>query len=67
VTEKEMKAKLKEWEKEFHAAALKLQAEAESDEKLREEGAKMRDKALAKRSEFMKEEMTGFVWLYLQK
>jgi FG-GAP-like repeat len=66
LTEEEMKAKLKEWEIEFEAAMKAMQS-AGDDEKAREKANREYQKVYEKRSEFMKEEMTGYVWLYLQK
>jgi hypothetical protein len=77
VSEAEMQKKLGEWEKENSAVMAKYQ-EATKDikdfknlkpdqreriTKVSKEMSKLRQR----RSEFMTEEMTGFVWLYLQK
>lgn len=78
VSEEEMKSKLKEWQKEFEKAMKALEAaqknaedsKKEKDEKelkLSEKAMKDYQKVYEKRTEFMKEEMTGFVWLYLRK
>jgi hypothetical protein len=65
VTEAEFKKQLADWQKEFQAA-LKAIKET-TDEKDRAKAAEALDKLYKRRSEFMHEETTGFVWLYLQK
>ena len=40
---------------------------ADTDEKARAKAADEYNKVYNRRSEFMREEMTGFVWVYLQK
>jgi hypothetical protein len=64
VTEEEFKKKFAEWEKEFTAA---VKAANSTDEKERTKASAEVSKLYDRRSQFMKEEMTGFVWLYLQK
>lgn len=66
LSEKDLKEKIKEWAKEFEAARKALES-AEKDEKGQEKAAKEYRKVFEKRETFVKEEMTGFVWLYLQK
>ena len=46
------------------AAAL---GEAGNDKEAREKASREYQKVYARRSEFVKEERTGFVWLYLRK
>jgi hypothetical protein len=57
--------KYAEWEKAFQAAAKSLNAAR--DAKAREKAVAEYQKVYGQRSAFMREEMTGFVWLYLQK
>jgi hypothetical protein len=54
-----------EWEKDLKAALAT--ADAARDAKSRREAAEEFDKIVSRRTEFMKEDPTGFVWLYLQK
>ena len=65
LTEAEMKKQLEQWEKDFSAAAEAMRkAKGETEEKKAREEY---NKVYRRRSEIVKEEMTGFVWLYLQK
>ena len=78
LSEDEMKSKLKEWTREFETA-MKALSEAQQkvgdkkdatkpeDEKALEKAQAAYGKIYEQRSKFMKEEMTGFVWLYLHK
>lgn len=66
VTEEEFTKKHAAWQKEFQAAAAKLN-KPEDDQQTRAKANEEYQKLYQKRSEFMKEEMTGFVWVYLQK
>ena len=65
VNEKKFKEKYAAWEKDLKAAlaAGDLAADATSRNKAATEYANV----YRRRTEFMKEEQTGFVWLYLQK
>lgn len=66
VSAEEFKKKHATWQKALEAA----QRELDSDPDNKEKNTKAREqfhKIYRQRSEFMKEEMTGFVWLYLQK
>jgi hypothetical protein len=65
VSDAEFKEKYADWEKRFQAAlqALRSARDAESRQKANEEY----NKVYGQRAAFMREEMTGFVWLYLQK
>ena len=65
VTEAEFKKKHADWEKDLEAAQKNLNAN--DDEKESAKAAEEYNKVYNRRSEFMHEEMTGFVWLYLQK
>ena len=47
--------------------AMKAMEAAGEDKEAREKANKEYHKVYEQRSEFMKEEMTGFVWLYLRK
>jgi hypothetical protein len=65
VSEEEFKKRFTKWQEEFNAASKALgQA---GDDKARQKASAEFNKAYQRRSEFMSEEMTGFVWLYLQK
>lgn len=65
ISDAEFKQKYAEWEKARQAAVAPLNSapDAETRKKATEEYRKI----YGQRSEFMNEEMTGFVWLYLQK
>jgi hypothetical protein len=66
LTEEEAKKKREEWQDAVQAALAKLndpKVEKEAQDKAREEYSKL----YARRSEFILEERTGFIWLYLQK
>lgn len=65
LSEAEFKKKFADWEKEFGAAQKAY--EAAKDEKEKAKASEEFSKLYSRRSEFMREEMTGFVWLYLQK
>jgi FG-GAP-like repeat len=62
----EFKKKFADWQKAFNAASASFSSagsDANAQTKAREEYQNVYNR----RSEFMNEEMTGFVWLYLQK
>ena len=61
----EFKKKYADWEKAFQAALASLNSAR--DAKSRKKAAEEYSKVYGQRSAFMREEMTGFVWLYLQK
>jgi hypothetical protein len=65
LSDAEFQKKYADWDKEFQAAltAMNSARDAKSREKANQEYRNV----YAKRSAFMHEEMTGFVWLYLQK
>jgi hypothetical protein len=65
LSDAEFKKKYADWEKDYQAALTSLNSarDANSRQKANEEYQKV----YAQRSAFMREEMTGFVWLYLQK
>jgi hypothetical protein len=66
LTEEESNAKSEEWKKEWEAALADMNASDADEEK--QTAARERVQELhGKRSSFINEEMTGFVWLYLQK
>jgi hypothetical protein len=65
VTETEFKKKYADWQNDFQAALKDLNSN--TDEKARAKAAEEYNKVYNRRSEFMREEMTGFVWVYLQK
>lgn len=66
VSPEEFKARQAKWEEEHKAVAAALN-KAGADEKARTKAMEDYNKVFQRRSEFMTEEMTGFVWLYLRK
>ena len=66
LSKEESDKKQAEWQKNVDKVLEEYRAAAGDQDKLREAGAKMR-KLYAQRSEFIIEDRTGFVWLYLQK
>jgi hypothetical protein len=62
----EFKKRLAKWQEDFQAASAAL-GQAGGDAKAREKAADEYNKLYNRRTEFMHEEMTGFVWLYLRK
>jgi len=64
-SEAEIKKKYAEWEKDFKAAQGALGSAR--DDKSRQKALEEYQTVYRQRSAFMHEEMTGFVWLYLQK
>jgi len=65
LSDADFKKKHAEWQKEFQAAQKGL--DSAKDEKSRAKPIQEYQKVYDRRSEFMREERTGFVWLYLQK
>ena len=65
ISDAEMQKKYAAWEKEFQAALTAVNKA--TDAKDREKAMQEYQKVYGKRSAFMREEMTGFVWVYLQK
>ncbi len=66
VSEKEFKKRYAEWKEAVAKASQELNSTLE-DEKAQGEAQERFQKLYNERSEFMKEDRTGFVWLYLQK
>ena len=66
LSEEEFKKKFADWQKAFKAASAALNSAA-GDAKAQAKAAEEYNKVYSRRAEFMHEEMTGFVWLYLQK
>ena len=66
VAEGEFKQKFADWNKSLAEAAKEMNS-AESDPKKQSEAQQRFQKLYNQRSEFMKEDRTGFVWLYLRK
>ncbi|MBX9791571.1 MAG: VCBS repeat-containing protein [Pirellulales bacterium] len=65
LSEAELKEKYAAWQKEWDAAVAKLNAATDAAAK---QAANQRVQDLwPERNKFLQEEMTGFVWLYLQK
>ena len=65
VTEAEFKKKHADWQKDVQAAVKTYNSI--TDEKARAKAEAEYSKVYTRRSEFMREERTGFVWVYLQK
>ena len=66
LTETDFKKKFADWNKSFSEASTQLNSTA-NDPKKRNEAQQRYQNLYSQRSEFMKEDRTGFVWLYLQK
>jgi len=66
VSAKEFKKKFAAWQNAVAAASKELSSET-ADETKRTKANEEFNKIYQQRTEFMKEERTGFVWLYLQK
>jgi hypothetical protein len=66
VSREDFKKKFAKWQEDFQAASSAL-GRAGNDEKARAKAVEEYNKAYERRTEFMHEEMTGFVWLYLRK
>ena len=65
ISDTEFTKKYADWEKEFQAAQASLNAAR--DDASRKKATEEYQKVYGQRSLFMHQEMTGFVWLYLQK
>jgi hypothetical protein len=65
ISEAEFKKKYADWDKALQAALKSLNSAR--DAKAREKAAQEYRNVSSQRSAFMRQEMTGFVWLYLQK
>ena len=65
LSDAEFAKKHAEWEKSFNEALEAM--EAAKDEKSQEKATEEYRKMYSRRFEFMREERTGFVWVYLQK
>ena len=66
LSEEEFKKKFADWQDAFKAASSALSSAA-GDAKAQAKANEEYHKVYGRRAEFMHEEMTGFVWLYLQK
>jgi hypothetical protein len=66
VTEEEFKKRFADWNKSVGEAAKELNAAA-NDSKKQNEAQQRYQNIYNQRSEFMTEDRTGFVWLYLRK
>jgi hypothetical protein len=66
VTEGEFKKKFADWNKSISDAAPRLNSPGK-DEKSQNDARERYQELYNRRSDFMKEDRTGFVWLYLQK
>ena len=65
-TETDFKKKFADWSKSINEASTQMNS-AGNDPKKRNEAQQRYQELYSQRSEFMKEDRTGFVWLYLQK
>ena len=63
--EQEFQKKFADWKKSYQQALKDLNSPA--DQRKRTEAQRRFQELYARRSEFMQEDRTGFVWLYLQK
>ncbi len=63
----EFKKKFADFQDAFKAASAALGSAAGGDEKAQAKAIEEYRKVYSRRAEFMHEDMTGFVWLYLQK
>jgi hypothetical protein len=66
LSKEEFQKKQAEWNQEQTRISQEYQAAAEDPKKLQEYSEKIQ-KLYAQRSEFILEDSTGFVWVYLQK
>jgi hypothetical protein len=66
LSDEEFKEKFEAWQKAVEDAQKALISDA-ADEEARNKASQEFSKLYQKRSEFMQEERTGFVWLYVQK
>jgi hypothetical protein len=65
LSEEQLNARQAEWRKQWEAALAELKAAG--DEKKQSDAQQRVQELYKDRASFVKEEMTGFVWLYLQK
>jgi hypothetical protein len=66
ISAEEFKKKFAAWQKALDAASKELSSET-ADQTKRQKANEEFNKIYNQRTEFMKEDRTGFVWLYLQK
>jgi hypothetical protein len=66
LSKEDFKKKFADWQNAFKAASAAIRS-ADGDANARAKASEDYDKVYGRRAEFMHEEMTGFVWLYLQK
>jgi hypothetical protein len=66
LSEEQLKTRYVEWQKEWEAALAEINSSADDATKQAEAQKRLR-KLYTDRTSFMREEMTGFVWLYVQK
>ena len=65
ISDAEFQKRYADWDKAFQAAQKSLNSARDADS--RKKATEEYQRIYRQRSEFMHEEMTGFVWLYLQK
>lgn len=66
ITETEFQKRFAEWNKSITEAAQELNSPGQ-DQKKQQEAQRRYQSLYNRREEFMKEDRTGFVWLYLRK
>jgi hypothetical protein len=66
LSDEDFKKKFAEWQKSFNEVIQKLNADG-AEEADRAAAQEQFQKVYSQRGEFMKEDQTGFVWLYLRK
>ena len=67
LSEQEFKKRLAEWMKTLGEASEKLHAISKDDEKERPKAQQRIQDLFQQQSQFMKDDRTGFIWLYLRK
>ncbi len=67
LSEQEFKKRWAEWMKTLGEASEKLHAISKDDEKERPKAQQRIQDLIQQQSQFMKEDRTGFIWLYLRK
>ena len=66
LSEERLQTRFVEWQKDWEAALAAVNSSAD-DETKQAEAQRRVQKLHAKRASFLRDEMTGFVWLYLQR
>ncbi len=67
-SKEQLDAKLADWKKKYDATIAKWrEASKEKDQDAQQAASKKLSALMTRRRDFIRQEMTGFVWLYLQK